>query len=268
MPPRQVNRVGRPNFDRRPPRRSKPRRDISIPSSWIRLAGVGVAILVLLVVISRWTALKSISVSGNTALPKERVTALANDGLHKQIFGRNTVLADTGTLANYLEQAEPALKDVAIERSLPGRLKIKVVERQPGLNWRTGDTTYLLDVDGTVIAPTKGIYSRLPVVIDASNVPVKPGKSAVSSAFVSFCNEFLNGLTTKTGLKAGESSVSQSTSELYVKTDKGFLLKVDTTRPAGEELGDLAAVMSELARSRKSPSEYIDLRVEHKAYYK
>lgn len=256
----------RPSFDRRPPRRQKT--SLSLPAAWIRRSAVGLVVLMVLIVLSRWTALKSISVSGNSAVPQQRITGLAEESLRLQFFGRNTALADSAAVENYLEKAEPALKNVTVKKRLPGKLEIIVQERQPGLNWKTGETVYLLDVDGTVIGPTKGLYSRLPVIIDSSNVPVKPGQQAVPTGFITFCTVFLGNLTPATGLKAGEITVGQSTSELYVKTDRGFTLKLDTTRPAGDEIADLKAVMKELARAKKSPAQYIDLRVENKAYYK
>lgn len=102
-------------------------------------------------------------------------------------------------------------------------------------------------------------------VIDTANIPVKPGDRVAPSRFVRFVEDLSGQFNAKTGLAIDNFQVPESTSEVYAKTNKGYLIKLDTTRPAADQLADLALVLKNL--NGKIPSQYIDLRVAGRAYY-
>jgi len=67
--------------------------------------------------------------------------------------------------------ALPAVADAEVRVGLPGSLWVTVAERVPVLAWRHGDTTYLVDRDGQVVADAEasgraGAADGLPLVID------------------------------------------------------------------------------------------------------
>lgn len=225
------------------------------------------AVLAVLVLFSQATRLNQIKINGLSQLDAQHMQRVAAEGASKQWFGRNTLLISPGALSDYIKQAEPGVKQAQVKRSGLHSLSITVTERQPSLNWKSGDTVYLLDADGTVIGESKGAYVKLPTVIDGSNLPVKVGDRVAPQSFVAFASEFSR-RAGEAGVAVAQMTVPETTSELMVKTNKGYVLKLDTTRTVSGELGDLKAVLAELAKSRKTPSEYIDLRIEHKAYYK
>lgn len=266
--PRRVRRAGmRPSYSRRaapPPRRlTLPR----IRLAWTRWVAVGVAIIAILFVLGQLTALKQVQVKGNHSLSTAHIDQLAHQGLSRQLFGHNVALVDAGGLAAYLQKEEPGIKQVKIQRHLPHTLTITIVERLPALNWKTSGSVYLLDTNATVIGPTPPTYVSLPTVTDSSNLPVKVGERVAPTAFVSFCTSIAQ-LVPTAGYTIQDMTVPETTSEVYVQTTQGVLLKFDTTRPAGEEIADLQAVKAQLAAAHKTPTQYIDLRIAHKAYYK
>jgi cell division septal protein FtsQ len=274
-PRRQVRRTGvRPNPYARHSQRSsggrKPSFNFRAPAiqvSWVRWAAVATVILLALVLFAQATKLQKTTITGAAELEVDHLQRVAEEGIGKQWFGRNSLLINTAALGGFMEKAEPGIKQASVKHKGLHGIEIVVVERQPSLNWKTNGTLYLLDADGTVIGPSKGTYVKLPTVVDSSNLPVKVGDRVAPAAFVTFCKEFLRDLPA-TGLQASEVTVPETTSEVVVKTTKGYSLKLDTTRQASGELADLRAVQKELTRSRKTPKEYIDLRIEHKAYYK
>jgi cell division septal protein FtsQ len=253
---------GRPT----PPRRgNSPQFQLSSPG-WGVIASVALTLFVI-IAISRLTALQKITVTGLKSLSQDRVLQITKDGINKQWFGQSLLLINSNDLASYLSQQEPAIKQAQIHRHFFHSLQVSVIEREPSLNWKTNNQTYLLDQDGTVIGPGKGEYSQLPSVTDTTNLPVKVGDRAAPTQFVTFTTA-LNTLLPSTKLKAVDMQIPATTSELYVKTDRGYTVKFDTTRPAAGEVGDLITVLAHLASIHKAPAEYIDLRIEHKAYYK
>ncbi len=268
-PQRQVKRAGaRPNYARRdqPVRRSAPRGP-RLKIGWVRPAIIALALVVIMGLVSSATRLQKITISGQQSLDGDHLTRVAEEGARRQWFGGNTLLLNTGALQNYIEQAEPGVRQAKVSRSGLHQARVVVNERQPSLNWKSGAALYLLDSDGTVIGESRGVYVKLPVVIDSNSLPVKVGDRVAPTAFVSFTTEFVGKLA-GLGLVATEITVPASTSELYIKTNQGYTLKLDTTRSAAGEIEDLQAVKKELARAKKLPADYIDLRIENKAYYK
>lgn len=270
--PRHVSRPGRPVYGRPGP---APRRGSSSSGPRIRLSArlikwVGIATLglALLALVSSATTLKTVTITGNRTLAADRLQRLTATALEHQWFGRNTLLINTGAVGRFVQTAEPGVKTIRVSRHLPGELRIAVTERQPSLNWRSGGQLYLLDADGTVLGASKGQYVKLPAVNDSANLPVKEGSRVVPSQFVAFASAIATQLPPASKLQIAQMSVPQTTSELYVTTDRGLLIKFDTTRPAGGEISDLVKVLQQLQALHKTPSQYIDLRVEHKAYYK
>lgn len=288
-PRRQVRRTAvRPSYTRnsaRPPRRPSslggsrapqgsrlrlPSVRIGIPAvqtAWIRWMAIMTVILAILVVAAQATRLTKLQIEGNKNLNTTHVTQLAEQGAAKQWFGGNALAINTGALAGYLEDEEPAIKEAKVSHSGLQTLKIEIIERRPSLNWKSNNSVYLLDGDGTVIGPSVGEYTKLPTITDSTNLPVEEGKRVVPAAFIAFCLSFLNRIG-EAGLQAESVSVPESTSELWVKTTKGYTLKLDTTRSVESTITALKTVQNELTRTKKTPKEYIDLRIESKAYYK
>jgi cell division septal protein FtsQ len=262
-PPSSRYRAPRPNFNL--PAIHLPAFPL-IKAAWLKLAVVATLVLIFLVVVAHVTSLKQLKVQGNRSVSTAQVVQLADAGLRHQWFGHNTILISGGVLAAYLEQADPAIAHATVERSSLHTITIKVAERQPTLNWKTGGIVYLLDANATVISPTTPAYASLPTVTDSSNLPVKTGEQVAPTQFVTFCAELAQ-LLPGTGYQIAAMTVPASTSEVYVTTTTGLTLKFDTTRPAVGEVNDLKAVQAELEAANQTPTQYIDLRIPNKAYY-
>jgi cell division septal protein FtsQ len=265
-PRRQVRRSGlRPTYSRR----QATRRTISLPMpriSWLRVIAPLVGVVIVLILIANLTALTTIRVKGERQLTVQHITSLTQSSLHQQWFGHNLILVNTGAVEANLLKVEPAIRQVSVSRHWFHSLVVTIQERQPTLNWKTSGTSYLLDANAIVIAPTIPAYAQLPTVTDSSNLPVKIGEQVAPSSFASFCSSLAQLLPT-IGYPVTAMTVPATTSEVYVQTKGGLLLKFDTTRPAGEEVNDLKQVTAQLAAANQTATQYIDLRIEHKAYY-
>jgi cell division septal protein FtsQ len=258
----------RPSYTRR--QAPQPRRQVQLQRlrfGWLRWGGSVFLILLVLYGLLQLTAITQVKIQGNHTLTTARISQLAHQGLSRQLLGHNIVLINTGSLAAYLQQTEPGIKQASIERHLFHTLTVVIVERQPALNWKTNGSVYLLDTNATVVSPTNATYAHLPTVTDSSNLPVTIGERVAPTAFVSFCISIAQQLPAA-GYAIQDITVPETTSEVYVQTNQGVLLKFDTTRPAGEEIADLQAVHAQLVAAHKTPTQYIDLRIAHKAYYK
>jgi cell division protein FtsQ len=68
----------------------------------------------------------------------------------------------------------PNIKSAAVTVSLPAKVTIKVVERQPELLWQTGDTVWWVDQEGTIVPPKEEVEGMLRI-IDDDRQPLEPG---------------------------------------------------------------------------------------------
>ena len=179
---------------------------------------------------------------------------------------RNAVTFDEARLSRDMLKLDPSIKSAQASLRWPHGVSVKVALKLPSLGWTTGNQSYLLDHDGTIIGPLP-TGQTLPVVIDQSNLPVQLGQRVASPQFVSFVKDIS---TTMASLKLGPTklTVKDTTLDLYATTTPGYAILFDTTRPAIAEAADLQTILQALAAQKKQPAEYIDVRIVGKAYYK
>ncbi|HSX48617.1 MAG TPA: FtsQ-type POTRA domain-containing protein [Candidatus Nanoarchaeia archaeon] len=222
---------------------------------------------IVVLVVWGFFGIKNITVTGNKQLSKSEIIKTAQASTSHRPWRNNLLTLDEAALRKDLLASNYRFKSVSFVRHLPKSLEIKVAERQPSLNWQTGGQTYTLDVDGSLIGPAEP-GSPLPTVLDSANLPVKAGDKVVPAKFVKFCTDIVEQMPKRTGVAVASLRVPDTTSEVYVTTNKGYLIKFDTTREASEQIDDLVNVLATLSRIKKTPAEYIDLRVENRAYYR
>lgn len=225
------------------------------------------AIIALVLVMLFWsfgsTLISRVNVSGTANLSTKDVEHMVRAQISRNPWFANYFTVGGLNLNRTLPEQEPRIKSVSVSKQFPSTINVQVVERQPGVVWVSAGENWEIDIEGVVI----GAASNQPMatVLDTANIPVKPGDRVAPSRFVGFVQDVADTLPSQTGLKIEAFEVPESTSEVYVKTNKGYIIKLDTTRSAAEQLRDLAIVLRNL--NGKIPAQYVDLRVEGRAYY-
>lgn len=264
MSERRVRSVGRPQYNR-PASRSR-RRSVSrglpqIPGRYILFA---IALVLILFGLYATFAINTIEVRSPSRGVEIKAEALKiKQGSLRQ---GNLVTLRAGKFADDLKTRDPLILSVELKRKWFHTLQIVVNLKQPGLGWTTGNQTYLVDRDGTIIDSFPA-GSSLPVVIDDSNLPVKISQRIVSTKFVTFVADIIPHIS-EYGLAVSKIEVKETTVDLYVTTNKGYQLIFDTSRNASDELADLKGVLALITSQKKTPTTYIDLRIPNKAYFK
>jgi len=208
--------------------------------------------------------INKITVEGKTTLPAEEIIKQVNQAIYANITGNNLILLNTSQIEDQLVNQNYQLFSAKVSKVFPGQLKVSVKEKQPSIIWKSGEVAYLLSEDGRAIAAS-GDDHNLPVIYDSANLPVKLGEKIVPTSFISFVLDMIKGLQDR-GISPVLMEVPDTTSELYIKTNKNYLLKLDTTRSVASCLSDLDSVLKTLAKQGKKPNEYIDLRIEGKVF--
>jgi cell division septal protein FtsQ len=212
-------------------------------------------------------AVSSITVKGNKTISSDEVIKLVNQSFGHHAFSSNLLTLSLADLPQDLPtESNQRIKSAVITRAWPNRIVVTITERTAALGWRSGSGVYALDSDGQIIGLFSDLKANVPIVIDTSNLPVQIGDTVAPTQFVTFCTQVAAALP-KLGIGVTGFTIADTTSEVYVATNKGYQLKFDTTREVGEELGDLKGVLTTLASQHKTASQYIDLRIAGKAYY-
>ena len=246
----------------------RPPRQFRLPDFNWKLVGLATIIIIVLVAWWQLFHVNTVKIQGNTTLSTKQVTTMVQAELNKSLGRQNLTSLDTVSLSKAILADNYQLKSADVVRAWPHGLVVHVSERQPSLIWKTGDRAYLLDADGSIISPISLTATKLPVITDSSNLPVKVGDKVVPPRFVSFCAQLVSTMSQATGVGITGLTVPDTTTEVYVTTNKGYVVKFDTTRTAEEGLAQMQRVLAALKTQNKNPAEYIDLRIENKAYYK
>lgn len=247
----------------KPPKRGGWRLPRLSQTVW-RGLGLMLGVMLLFVGLANYFAVSEIQV--DTPESKSRIEATVRDQLGGRPWRSNLLMLDTDALKRGLLAADPTIKSVELSRRLPHTLQVRVVLKQPSIAWSSGNQVFVLDADGTAIGGV-AIGSKLPVVVDGSNVPVEIGQRVASKRFVAFVEAVVPALTARS-VGVTKLSVKDTTLDLIAETNKGYRLIFDTSREVGDEIADLEAVWRTIAAQKRSAVEYIDLRIAGKAYYK
>lgn len=185
-----------------------------------------------------------------------------------RLKGSNIVLLRTEAIEHELPQHQSSIRELRIIKGFPSTLKIAVAVRAPIAAWQSGSDHFFIDRDGVAFqseGELAGTADGLPVVTDERAQPVTLGAPLVSRAFVAFVGALDHDFSDQIGNAITSLSVGETTRQLTVHTDAGFLIRFDTTRSLDPQLTALRQVLD---RSRSEIHEYVDLRVEGKVFYK
>jgi len=115
-----------------------------------------------------------VSVSGNRLLTDDEIEAVASAGGLNLFWVRRAEFRRRLRLLPPVESA-----DISLE--LPDRLHVKVREREPAAIWQAGDTPFLVDHSGLVLA-ARPPEQPLSIIRDMTNQPLMPGSRVDADA--------------------------------------------------------------------------------------
>jgi hypothetical protein len=255
-----------------------------IVSVWFWLERFGLIILLvaggicLFQVLRLSTNAEVLPVSGNTAssfLHSEATYQAAADKLMASSFwDRNKITIDTGKLSRELQEEFPELNSVSITLPLISNRPIFYIQPTlPGLILIGNGGTYLLDTNGNALLaidnPDAVLSYGLPVVTDHSGLKLSPGRQILTPEDISFIQTVVAQLTYK-HFKIASMNLPAATSELDVEiTGQPYYIKFNLeSGDALQQTGTYLAVQANLPSQGITPTQYIDVRVDGRAYYK
>jgi len=225
--------------------------------------------LIYAIVLSPLLRIKKIEISGLQTLNQDDINYQLEKIIAGSYFNNNILFISGGQIDSQLRADNYQIAKAEIIRVPFNTLKVVVQEQKPSILWQSNGSLSIFKEDGRAYAgePSDELKSTLPIVEDSTNLEVVAGSQIVSRSFLEFVTMIYRQLPEK-GIKATSFEIKETTTELFVSTQAGYVIRFDTTRPSSEQLTDLVAVLDLLQQRGSTPKEYIDLRVNGRAFYK
>lgn len=197
--------------------------------------------------------------------------AKAQQLLRSSVLNHSKLSIDTNGIAKELQSAFPELDAVTVTVPVFARRPVIQLEAAvPPFALSSTTGVYYIRADGTAMVSTADLAApKMPLtVIDQSGIPVSPGKTVLTKATVSFIAEVIRQLQAKQ-LVIDQLTLPNSPNELQVKL-KGqpYYIRFDNSGDARQQAGTFLAVKQKLDGDKVTPKQYIDVRVEERAYYR
>lgn len=236
-------------------------------------------ILALLVLyVYQFGFIRSIRVEGLNPATTETIKTLANRYLDRSWYARFKPLAAVEGLSTQIELSDSRFSGTTTSLSwLSSELIIASQQRAPVALWQPDQTgeQYLLDENGVVYEdPQANIGGQnLPLIVDTSAFAkqINLGQQAVSQTRLEFVRLLAKKLNDLSIYAAYSKYYQFSESPREIRLIVGglpYYVRFNTDRGATDQASELAETLAHLSRLRRTPSDYIDLRVDDTAYYR
>jgi cell division protein FtsQ len=199
-----------------------------------------------------------VDVKGVRSVSEGEIRELAGMFTGQNIFGVDLGGASRRALAN------PRVRDVRIERSLPNRISILITERTPRAVLQASNGRFLIDGEGVVMATVQqagGEAAGLPVIAVRDCRAVL--REAASAGAVSEALELARELAARGGWDPGAVTVKADSAEsiAVVYADHEFRIGSGNYDEKLRRMGEIVADM----RQRGQAYSYVELRPERQA---
>jgi cell division protein FtsQ len=155
------------------PRISRRRRAIERSRKKRLFVGISIAgVIAVLAWAAFWSPLldvRRVQVVGSKHLTGADIERAAHIG-----SGTNLLLLSTASVVRDAETL-PWVRHARVERSLPGTVRVRVIERKPVMVLVEGSTRWLIDKAGHVIAPASHGHGHLPTLAGVHATGIRPG---------------------------------------------------------------------------------------------
>ena len=188
-------------------------------------------------------------------------------------FNSNKLTVNADGIATNLQKQFPELKAVSVALPVIGNQPTVYIQPAvPKVILVGKGGMYLLDATGRALITGNQVPDLsglgIPVVNDQSGLTITLGKIALPQDTISFISQVEGQMKAK-GIKITALELPAQSSEMHMRVEgAGYYVKFNLHGEAREEAGSYLAIRDYLANNHKTAGEYIDVRVENRAYYK
>jgi len=224
-----------------------------------------------------------VNVASNTTIPdakKASYEAFIQKTMLENAVLRQIWLVDNQALAGEVRKEFGEIREISVGQTalLRSDLTATLEFREPVCVWRDASKeTRFLDAEGVLfdVNYTEINSKELPVIEDESGLVFDAGATVISKntkEFIGSLPEAMNSGLLE-GIKQAGSfkkiSIPNTIRELHVyPKNASYYIKFDTSRGVGGQVEELRTLLSYLKKKNIAPKQYVDVRLEGKAFYK
>lgn len=201
--------------------------------------------------------------------PQDYRAAVVND--LKALRNKSKLTLDKRGITDSLKRKFPEIAAVRIDLPLFSQQPtIKLNVAAPTFNLSSGGNLYVVGANGVVAATSASLpgAAKLPSLIDQSGFSAAPGKQVLGSQAIGFINSLL-AQCQKAGVKVQSLTLPASPSELDLRAEtSAYFVKFDLNGDVLIQTGQYLAAKHKFDTEGSPPSQYLDVRVAGKIYYK
>lgn len=242
---------------------------------------VAALLAVVVMLFAYFSSVSSVSLESNAssrlgaAQSKEYEEAILNAFNSHTLF-RQSWLADRQAAAAAVQKQFPEIERISLSsRPLSPVIQSEIRFRTPVFTWKdASNAPQFVDQHGVLFSknldPGKQTADLI-AIEDQSGVVLEEGSAVLTQNLIQFVGQLYAKIPQLYGKGASVSRViiPRSTREVQIQVaGQPYLIKFNTSRDIEEQVGELKALLGFLQANSITPTQYIDLRVAHKAFYK
>lgn len=192
----------------------------------------------------------------------------------KSVFNRTKLTISTAAIRRDIAGQFTELAAVQIELPLLGRRPTVILTpTKPALQLVNASGSFYVDADGKVMARTTDLLQNdlqnVPVVHDETGISVEPGKAFIPAAEASFLRKLYAQLRAEEVAVTSITLPLRAANEADVRVDgQRYYIKFSIDSDPRQAVGTYLAVKAKLDAEGIVPTEYIDVRVDEKVFYR
>jgi hypothetical protein len=189
----------------------------------------------------------------------------------KSLTSRNKLTINEDQIIKNLQSEFPEIANARLELPVISQIPtLHLTIAEPALVLKNNKSSYIVSSIGTVVDKAEG-FSRskeLPSVEDQADFDLKPGSPAFSRESTSFIVDVWR-YTKASNINVASMVLPVRPMELNLKTtDKPYFVKFYLGGDAVLQTGQFVAARNQFEKDGVNPSEYLDVRIQGKIFYK
>ena len=239
------------------------------------LGAIGAVGFLYFLFFSGYFSIRAVSVSGvDSALAEEikKISWAELEGSALFVSRRNVLLFSTNEISEKIKNEIPTLEVVTVKKRFIHNIAIEAKLREKkGIACAEAERTqcFYFDKNGVIFEESPEIVGAAILLFRDNSVFDSPlPAEKYSKTTVDFADNIKEKLFEKTGVSITYFTFLNNDGDIEAQTDKGFKIMMTVDGQAEEQARIIKSVLENEIKDKINSLDYIDLRVENRAYYK
>lgn len=207
----------------------------------------------------------------DTAYHPASVYQSAAQATLKSLRNHSKLTLDRSGISSAMKRQFPEISFVELKLPLLRQIPTFIINiAAPTFNLSSANNLYVVGANGVVVAASGQLpnLSKLPTVIDQSGFAPSPGKQVLATSAIAFINTIL-AQCQRAGVNVQSLTLPATPQSLELRASGSpYFVKFDLDGDATLQAGQYLAAKHKFDSENTQPSQYLDVRVAGKIYYK